>query len=102
MADAGVALQVSGSPATARLTANCCSCRCAARLDAYRQAFEAFIHSFTTYRPLLLRIKAQYDAALDDALESMQENIHMRCGGRPVVPTISHCCRYHNTLMIAE
>eukprot|EP00873_Tetraselmis_striata_P044925 jgi/Tetstr1/465189/TSEL_000861.t1 len=48
------------------------------RLDAYRQAFEAFIHSFTTYRPLLLRIKAQYDAALDDALESMQENIHMR------------------------
>jgi hypothetical protein len=49
------------------------------RLDAYRQAFEAFIHSFTTYRPLLLRIKSQYDAALDDALESAQENIHMRC-----------------------
>uniref|UniRef100_A0A7S1T9R7 Translin-associated factor X-interacting protein 1 N-terminal domain-containing protein n=1 Tax=Tetraselmis chuii TaxID=63592 RepID=A0A7S1T9R7_9CHLO len=48
------------------------------RLDAYRQAFEAFIHSFTTYRPLLLRIKSQYDAALDDALESAQENIHMR------------------------
>uniref|UniRef100_A0A061S9K7 Flagellar associated protein n=2 Tax=Tetraselmis sp. GSL018 TaxID=582737 RepID=A0A061S9K7_9CHLO len=48
------------------------------RLDAYRQAFEAFIHSFTTYRPLLLRIKAQYDAALEDALQSSQEHVHMK------------------------
>eukprot|EP00951_Prasinocladus_malaysianus_P004382 scaffold30748_cov43-Prasinocladus_malaysianus.AAC.5 len=48
------------------------------RLDAYRQAFEAFIHSFTTYRPLLLRIKAQYDVALEDALESAHENVHMK------------------------
>ncbi|KAK9808839.1 hypothetical protein WJX72_004735 [[Myrmecia] bisecta] len=47
-------------------------------LDAHRQTFEAFIHSFTTYRGLLLRIKAAYDAALEDALASSHDNVYMR------------------------
>lgn len=47
-------------------------------LDAHRQVFEAFIHSFTTYRPLLLGIKGAYEEALQDALASQAENIHMK------------------------
>ena len=47
-------------------------------LDAHRQVFEAFIHSFTTYRPLLLGIKEAYEEALQDALASQAENIHMK------------------------
>ena len=48
------------------------------RLDAYRQAFDALVNSLTTYKPLLTRLKAEYDAALEDALRSSYENIHMR------------------------
>lgn len=48
------------------------------RTDAYRQVFDAFLHSFTTYRSLLMRIKHEYDNALDDALASVYDNIHMR------------------------
>ena len=47
-------------------------------LDAHRQVFEAFIHSFTTYRPLLLGIKGAYEEALQDALASQADNIHMK------------------------
>ena len=47
-------------------------------LDAYRQVFEAFIHSFTTYRPLLLKIRGAYEEALQDALSSQADNIHMK------------------------
>ena len=47
-------------------------------LDAHRQAFEAFIHSFTTYRPLLLKVKEAYEEALQDALSSQADNIHMK------------------------
>jgi len=47
-------------------------------LDAHRQCFELFINAFSTYRPLLQRIKAQFDAALDDALKSEQHNIELR------------------------
>jgi hypothetical protein len=42
------------------------------------QVFDAFLHSFTTYRSLLMRIKSEYDAALDDALASVYDNVHMR------------------------
>ena len=48
------------------------------RTDAYRQVFDAFLHSFTTYRSVLMRIKYEYDAALDDALASVYDNVHMR------------------------
>ena len=47
-------------------------------LDAHRQVFEAFIHSFTTYRPLLLKIRGAYEEALQDALNSQADNIHMK------------------------
>ena len=40
--------------------------------------FEAFIHSFTTYRPLLLKIRAAFEEALHDALASQADNIHMK------------------------
>lgn len=42
------------------------------------QVFDAFLHSFTTYRSLLLRIKQEYDVALDDALASLYDNVHMK------------------------
>ena len=42
------------------------------------QVFDAFLHSFTTYRSILMRIKHEYDAALDDALASVYDNVHMR------------------------
>ncbi|GIL71982.1 hypothetical protein Vretimale_589 [Volvox reticuliferus] len=48
------------------------------RTDAFRQVFDAFLHSFTTYRSLLLRIKQEYDVALDDALASLYDNVHMK------------------------
>jgi len=48
------------------------------RLDAHRQCFQAFIQAFTTYRPLLTRIKNEYDHALDVALRSECENSQMR------------------------
>mmetsp|Transcript_2185 Transcript_2185/g.3296 ORF Transcript_2185/g.3296 Transcript_2185/m.3296 type:complete len:272 (-) Transcript_2185:298-1113(-) len=48
------------------------------RTDAYRQVFDAFLHSFTTYRSLLLRVKQEYDVALDDALASLYDNVHMK------------------------
>lgn len=47
-------------------------------LDAHRQVFEAFIHSFTTYRPLLLKVRAAFEEALQDALSSQADNIHMK------------------------
>lgn len=47
------------------------------RTDAYRQVFDAFLHSFTTYRSLLLRIKHEYDKGLDDALASVYDNVLM-------------------------
>lgn len=42
------------------------------------QVFDAFLHSFTTYRSILMRVKHEYDAALDDALASVYDNVHMR------------------------
>jgi len=48
------------------------------RLDAHRQCFELFINAFSTYRPLLQRIKEQYDEALNGALRSEQDNIQLR------------------------
>mmetsp|Transcript_13958 Transcript_13958/g.16846 ORF Transcript_13958/g.16846 Transcript_13958/m.16846 type:complete len:340 (-) Transcript_13958:919-1938(-) len=48
------------------------------RLDAHRQCLELFINAFSTYRPLLQRIKEQYDMALDVALKSEQENMQLR------------------------
>lgn len=51
---------------------------CLLECQAYRQAFDAFIQSFTTYRPLLMKIKKEYDVAFEDALKAAHENIHMR------------------------
>lgn len=48
------------------------------KLDAHRQVFDAFLHSFTTYRPLLSKVKRVYDNALEDALDSIERNISMR------------------------
>lgn len=48
------------------------------RTDAYRQVFDAFLHSFTTYRSLLMRIKHEYDGALDDALAAVYDSVHMK------------------------
>lgn len=48
------------------------------RTDAYRQAFDAFINSFTTYRSLLMKVKREYDLALDDALASLYDNYNLR------------------------
>lgn len=42
------------------------------------QVYDAFLHSFTTYRSLLLRVKSEYDIALDDALASLYDNVHMK------------------------
>jgi len=47
-------------------------------LDAHRAVFEAFVHAFGTYRPLLSEIKARYDAALENALKSERENASLR------------------------
>lgn len=47
-------------------------------LDAHRQCFDAFIQAFNTYKPLLNKIKQEYDTALDAALRAEHENIHMR------------------------
>jgi len=33
--------------------------------QSFRQTFEAFINAFSTYRPLLTRVKDHYDRALD-------------------------------------
>lgn len=73
--------------------------------------FDAFLHSFTTYRSLLLRIKQEYDVALDDALASLYDNVHMKAElavvdermvrgavwrgwltGRSWVPSFGVCC----------
>ncbi|KAF5834784.1 flagellar associated protein [Dunaliella salina] len=48
------------------------------RTDAHQQVFDAFLHSFTTYRSLLTRIKNEYDRSLDDALRSVFDNVHMQ------------------------
>lgn len=48
------------------------------RTDAHRQVFDAFLHSFTTYRTLLMRIKHEYDGALDDSLAAVYDNVHMK------------------------
>ena len=50
----------------------------ALQLEAYRQTFEAFINAFSTYRPLLTRVKEHYDRALDRALRSERENATLR------------------------
>jgi hypothetical protein len=39
--------------------------------------FDAFLHSFTTYRSLLIRIKDAYDTSLDDAMAAVFDNMHM-------------------------
>jgi hypothetical protein len=43
-----------------------------------RQAFEGFLQAMTTYRPLLLRVKAAYDPVLRDAAASTYDNVHLR------------------------
>ena len=47
-------------------------------LEAHRAVFDAFINAFTTYRPLLTKVKEHYDRSLDRALRSEHENVQMR------------------------
>ena len=42
------------------------------------QVFEILVNAMTTYKPLLKRIKRQYDRALEDAMKSSFENIHLK------------------------
>ncbi len=42
------------------------------------QVFSAFIHGFSTYSPLLARIQAEFDQALNDGVRCAQENVEMR------------------------
>jgi hypothetical protein len=46
--------------------------------EAHREVFDAFMHSFTTYRDVLGRIKTVYDVALDDALAAAFDNAHIK------------------------
>jgi len=43
------------------------------RLQAYRTAFDAIMEELKTYRPVLAKIKAAYDASLNDAKETRRE-----------------------------
>ncbi|KXZ51671.1 hypothetical protein GPECTOR_11g123 [Gonium pectorale] len=53
-------------------------------LDAHRQAsagsgvLAAFVAGFSTYAPLLSRIQAEFDRALNEGVRSAQENVEMR------------------------
>lgn len=47
-------------------------------LEAHRQVFESFLAGMTTYRPLLLRVKAAYDPALRDAAAAVYDNVQLR------------------------
>ena len=42
------------------------------------QVFEILVNAMTTYKPLLKRIKRQYDRALEDAMKSSFENINLK------------------------
>lgn len=57
----------------------------AMRVDAYRQVLDAFINSFSTYRPLLLKLKAAYDKQLGAALLATREHTMMtaQIAGQP-------------------
>ncbi|KAK9810464.1 hypothetical protein WJX72_011099 [[Myrmecia] bisecta] len=48
------------------------------QLHVHRQVFDSFIQGFAAYQPLLYRIKAAYDGALDDALHCAHENSRLR------------------------
>ena len=61
-------------------------------LDAHRQVFEAFIHSFTTYRPLLLKVRQAFEEALEDALSSQADNIHMKAQLAALHQRKARCC----------
>ncbi|PNW73083.1 hypothetical protein CHLRE_14g618300v5 [Chlamydomonas reinhardtii] len=47
-------------------------------LDGHRQVMSAFIAGFSTYAPLLSRIQAEFDRALNEGVRSAQENVEMR------------------------
>lgn len=40
--------------------------------------FEILINAMTTYKPILKKIKRQYDWALEDAMKTSFENIHLK------------------------
>jgi hypothetical protein len=48
------------------------------QLDAYRQVFDILINSMTTYKPVLQRIRKNYDTALESAMKSSFDNMHLR------------------------
>ncbi|GFR42639.1 hypothetical protein Agub_g3575 [Astrephomene gubernaculifera] len=47
-------------------------------LDGHRQVLAAFVSGFSTYAPLLSRIQAEFDRALNEGVRSAQENVEMR------------------------
>ncbi|EFJ52573.1 hypothetical protein VOLCADRAFT_103061 [Volvox carteri f. nagariensis] len=47
-------------------------------LDGHRQVLAAFVTGFSTYAPLLSRIQAEFDRALNEGVRSAQENVEMR------------------------
>ncbi|KAG2490611.1 hypothetical protein HYH03_011003 [Edaphochlamys debaryana] len=47
-------------------------------LDGHRQVLAAFVAGFSTYAPLLSRIQAEFDRALNEGVRSAQENVEMR------------------------
>ncbi|KAG2425812.1 hypothetical protein HXX76_013437 [Chlamydomonas incerta] len=47
-------------------------------LDGHRQVMSAFVAGFSTYGPLLSRIQAEFDRALNEGVRSAQENVEMR------------------------
>ncbi|GLC41141.1 hypothetical protein PLESTB_001795700 [Pleodorina starrii] len=47
-------------------------------LDGHRQVLAAFVSGFSTYAPLLSRIQAEFDRALNEGVHSAQENVEMR------------------------
>lgn len=62
------------------------------------QIFDMFISSMTTYRPLLLRIKQAYEAALEDAVASAYDHVHLHTE-LSLMPHrhVGSTCMEHNT-----
>jgi chromosome segregation ATPase len=78
------------------------------RLDAYRQVFDILINSMTTYKPVLRQIRKHYDAALENAMKTSFENMHLRSEIRlaeskkrkAVDDTLAECAR--NAVMLRD
>lgn len=78
------------------------------RLDAYRQVFDILINSMTTYKPILRQIRKHYDAALENAVKTSFDNMHLRSEisiaeskkQKAVDDTLAECAR--NALVLRD